>query len=242
VSRWHDCPCAPLLIPPARFDKQESDFETLKDYNNYLEEVEEVNWNLILGIDVERTEQRLRKWEEARKAEANPNAIRRVNEPDTSQLSDTSHVILKKGATQRRAVMSLPGHTSDQAGVGDDANRDTGFTFRGMKKRKSPEPEKPFDPFGGWDIKPQYYTLQHDYDHNWFSATKSDPLHYAGGYDMREYYSRALCDAFGGMGIFVEDEMASRGTDGAGDANFDTQLAATTVAAGGKDVDMTDIF
>jgi CDK-activating kinase assembly factor MAT1 len=70
----------------ARFDKQESDFEELLDYNDYLETVEEINWNLILGIDVEETEQKLRKYEEARKAERNPNVIRRATEPDTSHL------------------------------------------------------------------------------------------------------------------------------------------------------------
>jgi CDK-activating kinase assembly factor MAT1 len=226
-----------LLTMAVSFDKQESDFETLKHYNNYLETVEEINWNLILGIDVEETEQKLRKYEEARKAELNPNAIRRAAEPDASQLSDTSHVVLKKGATQRRAMLSSSTNTPNPTTADDDA----GFTFEGLKKPKAPEPEKPFDPFDGWSIEPQYYALQHDYNHHWFTATANDPKHYAGGYDMREFYSRALCDAFGGMGIFIEDEMTMKEAQGPGDAGFGTQAVATA-AAEGRDVDMADIF
>jgi len=222
----------------ARFDKQESDFEELLDYNDYLETVEEINWNLILGIDVEETEQKLRKYEEARKAELNPNAIRRATEPDTSQLSNTSHVVLKKGATQRRAMLSSSANTPNPTAGPDD---DAGFTFRGLKKPKAPEPEKPFDPFGGWSIEPEYYGLQSDYNHPWFTAMANDAKHYAGGYDMHDFYSRALCDAFGGMGIFIEDEMTAREAQGSGDAGIGTQAAAAA-AAGGRDVDMADIF
>ena len=228
-----------MLNRTTRFDKQESDFETLIDFNNYLETVEEINWNLILGIDVEKTEHKLRKYEEARKAELNPNAIRRATEPDTSQLSDTSHVVLKKGATQRRNMLSSSANTPDPAAAGDDV----GFVFRGLKKPKAPEPEKAFDPFDGWSIEPQYYELQNDYNHHWFASTAADPGHYAGGYDMREFYSRALCDAFGGMGIFIEDEMTVRETQGSGDAGIGTQAAmAAATAPVRKDVDMVDIF
>jgi CDK-activating kinase assembly factor MAT1 len=83
-------------------NKKEDDFETLKDYNDYLEEVETITWNLILKIDVEPTESRLRRWEEHQKAELNPNAIRR--DYDTSVPTD--HVVLKKGGTQRKTASS----------------------------------------------------------------------------------------------------------------------------------------
>lgn len=221
-------------------NKVESDFETLKDFNDYLEVVETVTWNLILKEDVENTERRLRLWEEAQKAELNPNAPRRVTEPDPSQLSDTSHVVLKKGGTQRKALTTSSGNAADPFG-GDEVERDIGFTFKGLKKRKAPEPEKPFDPFDGWSIEPQYYALQTDYSHNWYTATRNDPQHYAGGYAMQEYYSRALCEAFGGIGIFIEDEMKANADQASGDAGIGTQSAAAA-AVGGKDVDMNDVF
>lgn len=190
---------------------------------------------------MENTERRLRLWEEAQKAELNPNAPRRVADPDPSQLSDTSHVVLKKGSTQRKALTTSSGNTGDQSVTPDEVDRDTGFIFRGLKKRKAPEPEKPFDPFDGWSIEPQYYSLQDDYGHNWYMSTKSDPQHYGGGYAMREYYSRALCDAFGGMGIFIEDEFISRENQASGDGDIGTRTAAAA-AVGGGDVNMDDVF
>ncbi|KAL8773195.1 MAG: hypothetical protein Q9209_001871 [Squamulea sp. 1 TL-2023] len=41
------------------FNKEEADFETLLDYNNYLEDMEVVTFNLLQGIDVEKTERKL---------------------------------------------------------------------------------------------------------------------------------------------------------------------------------------
>jgi CDK-activating kinase assembly factor MAT1 len=231
------------LTLAVRFDKQESDFESLLDYNDYLETVEEVSWNLILGIDVEATREKMRRYEEARKAELNPNAaVRRPDEPDTSTLSDKSHVVLKKGGKQKKMLSSSANAPNPATAVDDDA----GFTFRGLKKPKAPEPEKPFDPFGGWSIEPQRYVLQNDYTgHLFFADILQKPWHYGGGYDMHEYYSHAMCDAFGGIGIFIEDEMAAKEAQGSGDAGFGTQMAAAaaaTTVAGGRDVDMADIF
>lgn len=212
-------------------DKQEADFETLKDFNDYLEEVETITWNLILKMDVEQTERRLRLFEEAQKAELNPNAPRRAAEPDTSTLSETSHVVLKKGGTQRK-VQAAASHTS---GTPDDI--DTGFMFRGLKKRELPKPEKMFDAFGGWNVETFYSNPKEEYDNQFFSVT-SKPEHklplYAAGYDANEYYVRALRDAFGGLGVFIEDEMLAR-------ENGSTQRPVT-VAAGGGDVEMSDVF
>ncbi|KAL8787797.1 MAG: hypothetical protein Q9213_001984 [Squamulea squamosa] len=41
------------------FNKEEADFETLLDYNNYLEDMEVVTFNLLQGIDVDKTERKL---------------------------------------------------------------------------------------------------------------------------------------------------------------------------------------
>ncbi|KAJ4298998.1 TFIIH/NER complex subunit [Kalmusia sp. IMI 367209] len=216
-------------------NKEEADFETLKDYNDYLEEVETITWNLILKIDVDKTERRLRLFEEAQKAELNPNAPRRAAEPDPSLLSETSHVVLKKGATQRKLQAASSGNTPDPSGTPDDT--DTGFKFRGLKKRKAPEPEKPFDPFGGWSVESQYYSLKDEYDNKYFGV-RHDPRFYAFGYDASEYYSRALRDAFGGLGVFIEDELSAKENE---DTDFGTRTArmATT---GVRDVDMSDVF
>ncbi|OAK96568.1 RNA polymerase II transcription factor-like protein B subunit 3 [Phaeosphaeriaceae sp. SRC1lsM3a] len=210
-------------------NKKEDDFETLKDYNDYLEQVEEITWNLILKIDVEATEGRLRRWEEHQKAELNPNAIRRDFEPSVP----TDHVVLKKGATQRKTASS--NHTPQM--TASDMNDDIGFSFHGLKKRVAPPPEAPFDPFGGWSIAPQYYILQDDYDVDWLTKQKTDVGHMAGGYDMRDFYNRSLREAFGGFGVFIEDEINARDIP-----SMDATIGTERAVAAAKDVNMDDVF
>lgn len=45
------------------FNKREKDFESLKEYNDYLEELEIIVFNLVNGIDVEETESKLQEYE-----------------------------------------------------------------------------------------------------------------------------------------------------------------------------------
>ena len=210
----------------------EEDFESLRDFNDYLEQVEEITWNLILKVDVEQTERRLRAFEEAQKAELNPEAPRRVINagPDTSTLSDTAHVILKKGGTQRKAHTASSGNTPDPSGVDDK-----GFQFRGLKKRKAPEPEKAFDPWGGYSVECLYYNPKEEYDHKFF-AVKHEPKFYAFGYKAPEYYSHGLRDAFGGLGVFLDEDMAGQSPNAA------VGNGTLPVAAGGGDVEMDDVF
>ena len=42
------------------FNKQEEDFETLREFNDYLEMVEDIIFNLCNGIDVAETERKVR--------------------------------------------------------------------------------------------------------------------------------------------------------------------------------------
>ncbi|KAL9242194.1 hypothetical protein vseg_016219 [Gypsophila vaccaria] len=46
------------------FNKREDDFPSLKEYNDYLEEVEDMTWNLIEGRDVAAIEAKIAKYEE----------------------------------------------------------------------------------------------------------------------------------------------------------------------------------
>jgi len=89
----------------------------------------------------------------------------------------------------------------------DGANGAT-FTIRGLKKRERVEREKPYDPFGGLSFESEYYKLQDEYDWDELKKAKTDMRYLAGGYDIHEFYARALCDAFSGLGVFVADEMA----------------------------------
>ncbi|KAF1850302.1 CDK-activating kinase assembly factor [Cucurbitaria berberidis CBS 394.84] len=211
--------------------KQEADFETLRDYNDYLEQVEEITWNLILKVDVELTESRLRRWEEHQKAELNLAPSRR--EPESLP---TDHPTLKKGVVQRKAPSASSGSMLDTSANKDD--KDTGFTFRGLKKRVAPPKEAPFDPFDGWEITPQYFVQQDDYEVDWYQTFKKDPAHLVAMWDVRDYASRTLREAFGGFGIFIEDEINARAIPSM-NAGIGTEQAAVAAV---MDVNMEDVF
>ncbi|KAF1936396.1 CDK-activating kinase assembly factor [Clathrospora elynae] len=199
-------------------NKKEEDFETLRDYNDYLEQVEEIAWNLILNIDVEATTGKLERWKQHQKAE----------------LDAGPPLASGKGATQRKASQSSK--KKDEA--------ETGFTFHGLKKRVAPVKEAPYDPWGGWSIAPQYYVLQDNYDVDWYKRIKTDVHHVAGGHSLQDYCSQALRDAFGGLGVFIEDEILARDTPSM-DADVGTEHAVAA-AMSGKDanmnVNMDDVF
>ncbi|KAF2197423.1 CDK-activating kinase assembly factor [Delitschia confertaspora ATCC 74209] len=219
------------------FNKTQDDFETLKDYNNYLEIVEDCTWNLINKVDVEETEKRLQQFAAAQSQEeaeisgtSGTSTPRNYSTPDPS-----SRGLLKKSLGARHALDKSQSGASTPGANGDS---DTLFTFKGLKKRIAPPPEKPYDPFGGWSTTPEYYVLQDFYDvGDWLNKSRDDPAHLAGGQDIRDFYTRALCDAFSGFGVFVEDEVAGRTPE---DPVIATENAA--VAAVSRDVNMDDVF
>lgn len=215
----------------SRMNKKEDDFETLRDYNDYLEQVEEITWNLILKVDVEATESRLRRWEDHQKAELHPGPSRR----ELDSLP-TDHGVPKKGAVQRKAPNASSGNTPDPFTNKDD--KDTGFSFRGLKKRVAPPKEAPFDPFDGWGITPQYYVLQDDYEVDWYKTFKKDPAHLVAMWDVSDYASRTLREAFGGFGLFIEDEINARAIP-SGSTSIGTEQAAVAAVT---DVNMDDVF
>ncbi|EUC30365.1 hypothetical protein COCCADRAFT_39417 [Bipolaris zeicola 26-R-13] len=193
-------------------NKTEDDFETLRDYNDYLEQVEEMTWNLILNIDVDATWNKLHRFEALQKADSN-------------------------AATTKRDA----GKNGGAKGTGQ---KDDGadLMFRGLKKYVPPPKEPPFDPWGGYNIAPQYYVLQDNYDVDWYARMKKDSAHLVGGHSLQDYCDRALREAFGGFGVFIEDEIAARDAPSMSmDADVGTEHAAAA-AMSGKEANMDDIF
>lgn len=138
-------------------------------------------------------------------AKARRDALNRLatSDGDANRIAmQAQKVILKK--TSGRRNMSLDPKVDTNGSTG-------GLTIRGLKKKASPVVEKPYDPFGGVDITPSRYVLQNDYSNEWLGNAKSDLRHMAGGYSLQEYYSRAMFEAFAGLGVFVEDEKAGDG-------------------------------
>lgn len=101
---------------------------------------------------------------------------------------------------------------------------DTGL-IKGLRKIKTPEPEKPYDPFMGYvPDKRDYVTLQQSYPSPYLDRLRKNTQVAAGGYDLQEYYSRTLTEAFAGLACFVEDEVAQR------DAGFSKATAGEGAA------------
>ena len=123
---------------------------------------------------------------------------------DAETLAQQRALRLQKAADRRKAAVdSLSDETQDQS------------TFlRGLKRRAKEEPEAPYDPFGGYSEKKDYFVVFDDYPiDRTFDDFKKKPRVNAGGYDPHEYYRRALCDAFSGLRVFVSEELARTDTD-----------------------------
>lgn len=141
---------------------------------------------------------------------------------DAASIAREGHkVLLKKSSArrseeerirQKQAVL----RNSDAKKTGQtsgSATEQTGGSslIKGLKKIKTPEPEKPYDPFAGYiPNKRDYYALQDHYPSSFLDPICQDTRVQAGGYDLREYYSRTLLEAFAGLGCFVDEEVSKR--------------------------------
>ena len=254
-GKLHRCKYSPLLgfwwpntllTDNSSFNSREEDFETLRHYNDYLNEVEDITFNLIHNINVESTRAKLNEYRAANEAHILQNqeldredlqdqearraaeqdqarlkreAARREDEEGRRQLHEAKHDVIAKLASGDGDAVQIAreGHRTmlkqsrkldlERSQTPDGANGAT-FTIRGLKKRERVEREKPYDPFGGLSFESEYYKLQDEYDWDELKKAKTDMRYLAGGYDIHEFYARALCDAFSGLGVFVADEMA----------------------------------
>lgn len=129
-------------------------------------------------------------------------------------------VLLKKSSARRSeedrirqkqaALRSSDANKPGRAATPSEAAGGTGL-IKGLKKIKTPEPEKPYDPFGGMvPNKRDYYTLRDSYPSSYLDPIKKDTRMQAGGIDLREYYSRTLMEAFAGLGCFLGEEVSKR--------------------------------
>lgn len=101
---------------------------------------------------------------------------------------------------------------------------DSSFVIKGLKPVLMPEAEKPYDPFGGLRIEPQYYSLQSHYEHPWLDKARNDPQFTAGGYDFAAYYANRLLESNMGLCCFLADEKAV-------DFDLDDEAVGTAGAA-----------
>jgi CDK-activating kinase assembly factor MAT1 len=267
------------------FNRRQDEFETLLDWNDYLEKVENLVFDLVEGTVKEKAkaEQELAEYrasfreeiegnkkvgmEEAdlerrrEKAEKEAAKQRRLaalremeeekmdveksrrelleklasSEGDARALTRQAQKVILKKSSARRSVADAALESNGSAG--------SGLTIRGLKKKVAPVEEKPYDPFGGVDLRPERYEVQEVYDNEWLGNAKKDMRHMAGGYSLQEYYARTMFEAFSGLGVFIEDEVADKDHS----ATSAIGTAAAAEASGGKiklenKMELDDVF
>ncbi|KAL7949623.1 kinase [Trichoderma barbatum] len=91
----------------------------------------------------------------------------------------------------------------------------SGLSIRGLReKRAAVLDDKPYDPFGGLDLAPQRVDLASEnlsqYKSEWLDITRTKEDYIVGGYSSHEYLTRALFEAFSGLGVFVAEDKDIR--------------------------------
>ncbi|KAL1864300.1 TFIIH/NER complex subunit [Diaporthe australafricana] len=84
-----------------------------------------------------------------------------------------------------------------------------GLSIRGLKKKGDAARDVdtgPYDPFGKLDLSSTRYKLEKDYKNPFLDNAKHDQKITAGGYNLPEYYARAMFEAFAGLSVFINDE------------------------------------
>ena len=265
----------------AVFNKRQDEFQDLLSYNNYLEDVESLTFNLINKVDVEMTEAKLKAYaaqnapvisrnaalerqesvdtEAMFKAQKEQARLRRegakqeeldekrertegrreifdqiASGGDPDQIArDAQKVVLKKSTARRNAAAKSQQSTK----AVDNAAPPPLFEIQGLKPVVEREPEKPYSAFDGLEFQHEYYVLKERYEHPWLDKARTDPMITTGGYDVGEYTSRALLEAFAGLGVFIEAEVEKREET----INKDVATEAAAVAARGREGEDGDI-
>lgn len=142
-----------------------------------------------------------------------------------------NRVMLKKRGQQRRDLV---------LDVAATATAGSGLSIRGLREKKTATTQKegPYDPFGGLDLLPSRVDISSarlgEYSNPRVDAARTKDDFKVGGYSSEEYVTRALFEAFSGLGVFVEDEKTDRSVSTIG-------AAQAAVSAGGK-MDLDDPF
>lgn len=116
-----------------------------------------------------------------------------------------------------------------------------GLSIRGLRDKKATAAamvdDKPYDPYGGLDLAMKRVDLSSEnlrgYHNEWLDVIRTKDEYKVGGYSSDEYLTRALFDAFAGLGVFVGEEKVDRSVPTAG--------AAEAAAAGGQTVGKMDV-
>lgn len=241
------------------FNRREDEFDSLLDYNNYLNEVEDITFNLVNLIDTEAMEKKMASYAtqnsksisanaalaseemqdysalqaaEREQARLRREAVRREEEDerraraegrqdilnrlatgtgDAATIAEEGHRVTLKKRLDKRAAVDRQRQLQAAPTEKQPTNGNGGFVIKGLKTRKDAGPEAPYDSFGGLKFVNEYHILQDQYDWDWLNGLRDDVTIVAGGYSLHEFQTRALCEAFSGLGVIVGEDRPGTG-------------------------------
>jgi CDK-activating kinase assembly factor MAT1 len=185
-------------------------------------------------LDAEREAARQRRIEAAQEEEEERLAKAREREAELDGLaqapagSNAARIVLKRRGQGRAALLA---QEAAAAAKGSESVSESGIerlSIRGLKeKKKVVVGNEPYDPFGGLDLTSSRYKLQATYKNDFAEEARHRTSHVAGGYDIGDYYSRSMFEAFAGFGVFIEDDKET----GPGTSAREVATIAAAVAA-----------
>ena len=201
------------------FNKTETDFEDLRQYNDYLEDVELITFNLTQGVDVEETERKVKQYEAENKASIQSNEARSAAEhqealeaeeydkqirAEQARLANETRQLERMEQEERNAeLLSAMESGADYEKVKREIMATSKARIEKMKQRQvRPQPRRkavPFSPMMGAGLITDMYSLQLDYPDPFLNQLRQDKRFRAGGGNIRDIYERALFEAFAGL-------------------------------------------
>ncbi|XP_065857023.1 uncharacterized protein [Euphorbia lathyris] len=156
------------------FNKREDDFPSLRDYNDYLEEVEDMIFNLVAGVDVPAIEEKIARY----------------------QKENAEQIIINQARKAEELAAALAASKGQPAAQADtDGNSQGGFTMEyapsvlGGQPRPTGMAPQPF-PIGGYAM-----------DDEEMIKLRAERGSRAGGWSMEMCRKRAFEEAFAAIWI-----------------------------------------
>ncbi|GAV77706.1 MAT1 domain-containing protein [Cephalotus follicularis] len=169
------------------FNKREDDFQSLREYNDYLEEVEDMTFNLVEGINVQAIEEKIKKYQEENSEQIIINRARKAEELAAALAAS-------KGYPSHADTDGAPSQSSE-GGFGVGAQGQYAPTVAGSQPRPMGIAPQPVPLGGGLDI--------HGYaiDDEEMRKLRAERGGMAGGWSIEISKRRALEEAFASIWI-----------------------------------------
>ncbi|KAK7252558.1 hypothetical protein RIF29_36598 [Crotalaria pallida] len=168
------------------FNKREDDFSSLREYNDYLEEVEDMTFNLIEGIDVAAIEAKIAKYQEENAEQIMINRARKAEE--------LAAALAASKGQPAQTDNDVAANQNSQGGIGAVPQGQYAPTFAGGQPRPTGMAPQPL-PLGGGDM------LSYAADDEEIMKLRAERGARAGGWSSEISRKRALEEAFGSMWV-----------------------------------------